>query len=229
MKVCQCWDDGVLTDIRLINILRQYQAKATFNLCPGHMQEENTPNTWVQDPAIWSHKGFRPGKVGLKHITEVYEGFELASHCWQHECAGAVPDEVFLESALHARHFLEDLVQRECRGFAWPCGRYTQSTIDLLRENGFAYARTIENTTDVTQNLEPLKLASCCHFMSNAFWDRFEQAKPSGVFYFWGHSYEMLEDDVLWNALEEKIKTLSNDPTVEWVNVIDIIPLLQKA
>ena len=37
IKVAQCWDDGVATDIRLIEILRKYNAKATFNLCPGIM------------------------------------------------------------------------------------------------------------------------------------------------------------------------------------------------
>jgi len=40
IKVAQCWDDGVATDIRLIEILRKYNAKATFNLCPGIMAEE---------------------------------------------------------------------------------------------------------------------------------------------------------------------------------------------
>ena len=40
IKVAQCRDDGVATDIRLIEILRKYNAKATFNLCPGIMAEE---------------------------------------------------------------------------------------------------------------------------------------------------------------------------------------------
>jgi len=35
MKVAQCWDDGVTTDIQLIEILQLYKAKATFNLSMG--------------------------------------------------------------------------------------------------------------------------------------------------------------------------------------------------
>ena len=31
MKVMQCWDDSVTNDIRLVELLRQYHAKATFN------------------------------------------------------------------------------------------------------------------------------------------------------------------------------------------------------
>ena len=30
IRVAQCWDDGVATDIRLTEILRKYNAKATF-------------------------------------------------------------------------------------------------------------------------------------------------------------------------------------------------------
>ena len=35
VKVAQCWDDGVCNDIRVTDILRKYNAKATFNLNPG--------------------------------------------------------------------------------------------------------------------------------------------------------------------------------------------------
>ena len=48
IKIAQCWDDGVATDIRLIEILRKYQAKATFNLCPGLFQEERIEPHWLE-------------------------------------------------------------------------------------------------------------------------------------------------------------------------------------
>jgi len=35
MKIVQCWDDGVLDDVRLIEILRRHGAKASFNLNLG--------------------------------------------------------------------------------------------------------------------------------------------------------------------------------------------------
>ena len=40
MKVVQCWDDGVINDVRLTNLLRKYGAKATFNLNPGTMDPD---------------------------------------------------------------------------------------------------------------------------------------------------------------------------------------------
>ena len=160
MKVAQCWDDGVLNDARLVEILRKYDAKATFNLNPGLMKEsERGIDRWVtpQDSG-WSCRGFRPGKLSLRDIPEVYRGFRLASHCWRHETAGSVPDADWIRSALDARHFLEDLVQEPCPGFAWPCGTTTPATIALLRENGFAYGRTTQYLADFRANDEPMAM-----------------------------------------------------------------------
>lgn len=226
MKVVQCWDDGVLNDARLVDLLRKYNAKATFNLNPGLMKEtERGADCWVQpgDSSGWSCRGFRPGKLSLKDIPEVYEGFELASHCWRHENAGSVPDADWIQSALDARHFLEDIAQKPCLGFAWPCGVTTPETIRLLRENGFAYGRTTENTADFRTNTEPMALRSSCHFHAGNFWQLYEKAKETGVFYFWGHSYEMHHYDDFWKQMENTIRFISEDPDAEWVNVVDLV------
>ena len=226
VKVAQCWDDGVATDIRLIEILRKYNAKATFNLCPGLLSEDTVPPRWA-DPFLrtWTFNGFIGGRVGKKELKAVYDGFQVASHCWKHETVGLVSDDVFLKAAVDARNFLEDTFGRECRGFAWPCGKHTPETERMLAEAGFRYGRTVENISDVTANTNPLALASSCSFQSSAFWRLFDDAKSTGVFYFWGHSYEMMDVPQLWERIELKIKTLSEDPDVEWVDVIDLVPL----
>ena len=57
IKVAQCWDDGVYTDIKLIEILRKYNAKATFNLCPGFAGDETVLPSWrAYDDASWSYQ-----------------------------------------------------------------------------------------------------------------------------------------------------------------------------
>ena len=227
IKVAQCWDDGVATDIRVIEILRKYNAKATFNLCPGSIPEDTVPYSWPEPAGRnWSIKGFSNGRVGKKDLTAVYDGFQVASHCWNHESAAAVPPADFLKSAMDARKFLEDLFQRECRGFAWPYGQHTPETERLLFEAGFRYGRTTANTADVTCCTQPLALASNCHFLNRNFWQIFEDAKKTGAFYFWGHSYEMMDCPQIWERFELAIRLLSEDPEVEWVDVIDLVPLL---
>lgn len=223
IKVAMCWDDGPATDIRLIEILRRYNAKATFNLCPGIMPEETVSPYW-HDPLSrgWSHNGFSGGRVGKKALKHVYTGFQLASHCWKHETAGQLPDADFLKAAVDARCFLEDVFQQECRGFAWPNGRHTPETEQMLADAGFRYGRTVSYTSDLRSNVAPLAMATSCRFLDPYFWKVFDEAKKTGVFYFWGHSYEMMEYEKLWERFEFNIKTLSEAPEVEWVDVIDL-------
>lgn len=225
MKVVQCWDDGVVNDARLVEMLRHYGAKATFNLNIGLMNIERIPSGWLRLSEGWSHRGFRSGKLGLKEIRQIYDGFEVASHCWRHENAGEVPDELFLKSALDVRTYLEDLFEKPCRGFAWPCGRYTDATCKLLHEAGFAYGRTTKNCDDPAACADKMALHSNCHFQDPNFLAKYNKAKADGVkfFYFWGHSYEMFEYDPLWEQLEQKIRMITEDPDAEWANVIDVV------
>ena len=48
MKVIQCWDDAVSTDIKLTDILRKYNAKATFNLNAGLIKQEKS-SRWIMN------------------------------------------------------------------------------------------------------------------------------------------------------------------------------------
>lgn len=227
--VAQCWDDGVATDIRLTEILRKYNAKATFNLCPGIIAAHRIEPSWVQGKNYeWNHCGFLGGTVGMDELTQIYDGFQVASHCMRHETVGRVDDEIVIKAAIDAKHFLEDKFQRECPGFAWPCGAFNDNVIRQLKDAGFTYGRTTKNTDDVLACEEFLALNSSCHFLNNSFWQQFDKAKAAnGVFYFWGHSYEMLDSQGLWNHLEDMIATLNADPDVQWINVCDI-PKLAK-
>ncbi len=227
VKIAMCWDDGVSTDIRLVSILRKYHAKATFNLNPGNMPEHTTASFWkAPGDNGWSKMGFRPGKVGRKEALSVYGDFTIACHNNRHETVGRCTNQEFLQAALDGRKALEDMFQKPCKGFAWPCGVTSPETVAMLRDAGFVYGRTCANAEDITACTEPLLLPSCCHFQSDNFYDFYEKAKRHGVFYFWGHSYETLDYEPLWKQLEDKIAFLSNDPDTEWVDVIDLIPLL---
>ena len=219
IKVAQCWDDGVLNDLRLVELLRKYNAKATFNLNPA-LHEKSRRKV----DGTYKFKGvYVAGKLSLDELTDVYEGFQVASHTMHHKNAGQVPDEEFMADAIDARKYLEDRFQRECRGFAWPCGRYTPETMKLMHEAGFAYGRTTQNTDTVIPCEDTMALHSSCHFLNPDFWTIFEKAKETGVFYFWGHSYQMMDEKKLWQETEEKLKRLDADPDVVWVDVIDLV------
>ena len=227
MKVVQCWDDGVINDIRLTELLRKYNAKATFNLNPGLMEHRRLATGWqrLNDGGGHCFRGFYAGKLSLEDIPEIYDGFEVASHCWKHENADTMPPEEWIKTAVSARNFLEDIVQRPCTGFAWPCGIFTPETCSEMRKAGFSYGRTTVNVDYVTECEDAMALHTNCHFMDTGFYDRYEKAKKCGVFYFWGHSYEMMDYDKLWEQFELKLKYISEDADAEWANVADIAPL----
>ena len=225
IRVAQCWDDGRATDIRLIEILRKYNAKATFNLVPGGMEENTIAPCWLpQRHEGPSHLGFRGGKVGKNELLKVYRGFCVASHCWQHEKAGSLPLADFVKRAVDARKYLEGVFQKDCPGFAWPYGVAPDAEAKALSDAGFAYGRTVKSVDNVNAFTNPLQLHPNCHFMAFDFWKRFDAAKAAGNdFYFWGHSYEMLDCDGLWKQFEDRLAMLCADPDVVWVDVIDLV------
>ena len=229
VKVIQCWDDAPYTDLRLLEILRKYNAKATFNLNPGMMSDKRENPYWLEYKNTASkHCGFSGGRLSLNDIKEVYDGFELASHCFNHENAAATPVDEWIKSAVQAREFLENIVQKPCRGFAWPYGTHTPETCAALRKAGFAYGRTVEYTDNIAECQDVMALPINSHFMSPTFYQRYERAKKSGIFYFWGHSYEMIDYDKLYEQFEMKIRYLTEDPDAEWCNVVDVAEMIDK-
>ena len=217
IRVAQCWDDGVVNDVRVAEICRKYHAKATFNINPGLRKADERVTGWrFRDM-------FDVCGLSLKEMPEVYKGFKVASHTMHHMNADKGTVEAFVKEAVDARHFIEDTFGQDAPGFAWPCGVTTDDTVKALTDAGFAYGRTTVNVPQVLPVAEPLRLHSNCHFLNPNFWEIFETAKPCGVFYFWGHSYEMMNDPQLWAGYEEKIARLSADPEVEWIDVVDIV------
>ena len=214
-KVAQCWDDGVVNDIQVAEICRRHGAKATFNLNPGLHQAVRIVRG--------KHQDFDVERLGNREFKSVYEGFELASHTMTHPWPSKIEPELFRQEAVDARKYIEDLVQREQRGFAWPFGDAPDACAEILREEGFAYGRTTKNVADILENADLMKLPAHCHFADPDFDQIWEAAKKTGVFYFWGHSYEMKDDPVLWKRYEEQIRLISADPEALWVNVVDLV------
>ena len=209
-RVAQCWDDGVVNDIIVAEICRKYQAKATFNINPGLRDR-------TKRKCGWSFQGFDVYGLALNEMPSVYEGFQVASHTMTHPHPSQISPEEFRREAV------EDVWQREARGFAWPFGDFNDECVKILREEGFAYGRTTRNVDSVIPCEEPMALPSNCHFLNPDF-DRIrEKAKKTGVFYFWGHSYEMKDDPRLRERYESIIRDISADPEARWVDVVDLV------
>lgn len=217
MKIIQCWDDGIIDDARLTEILRRHGAKATFNLNFSTFRPDRYCGWRYKDKKdVW--------RLGLSELKDVYEGFDIANHTFAHKRPTQISDAELQEEVVRGKESLEQFFGRAIRGFAYPFGDYNEKVKDAVRQTGHAYARTVKNTDRVWPPADPMEFHSSCHFLSPEFWTCYERAKANdGVFYFWGHSYELV-DETMWQNFEQAIKRISADPEAEWCNIIDLFP-----
>ncbi len=210
MRIFQCWDDGVTDDIRLMDILRRHDAKATFNLNPASHQAERHGG-FVEK---WNKTIQRLAKSELK---SVYAGFTIANHSLTHPHPTAISVATWRTEVFDARKLLQDWFQQPVLGFAYPFGEFDEATSDVVREAGHVYGRTTKRVTPCLPVDDPMRFHPDCHFHATDFWDRYEQAKTShcGAFYFWGHSYEICTERE-WADFEGKIVRIGNDEDTEW-------------
>lgn len=212
IKVVQCWDDGVTDDIRLTEILRKYGASASFNL--------NSAKHRLAPTDRWRYNGVKDVSIiPLNDLVSVYEGFTIANHTATHPHLTQITIEQAAREIQDGKHALEQIFGCEVAGFAYPFGDYNAAVEDAVRDAGHTYARTCINVADVYPPSNPMAFHSNCHFLDPQFWTRFDHvAENGGVFYFWGHSYEIVTEDD-WLRFERDITRLSADPRVEWADL----------
>lgn len=217
MKIMQCWDDGVTDDVRVAEILRKYKAKATFNINPGLHEKAVRKDSWR------CKDGHLVQKLALDEMKGVYDGFVIAGHTMTHPDLTKIPLEKARAELADCKKFIRDFFGQDACGFAYPGGLYNATVKTLVREAGYLYARTVANVDGALPLGDPMELPSHCHFMSPEFWSKYEAVRAmDGIFYFWGHAYEMMDSEALWGELEAKMDRIAADPQVEWIHVRDV-------
>ncbi len=218
MKIMQCWDDGVVNDKPLTELLRKYQAKATFNINPGiNPQHERQTGSWVYRDL------FRVDRLSLDEMKDLYRGFKVAGHSMTHPHLTKVDATVLRRELVDCKAFVKEFFGQERCGFAYPFGDFNDPVKAAVKDAGFLYARTCVNIDGALPVDDPMALPSHCHFMSPDFWTKYEAVRAAdGVFYFWGHSYEMMDDRKLWDEFESKLARIGNDPLAQWIDVVDL-------
>ncbi|MGO9136866.1 MAG: polysaccharide deacetylase family protein [Syntrophales bacterium] len=214
MKVIQCWDDGIVDDVRLTDILRRYNAKATFSLNPGLNLEERSFG-WIQERReVW--------RLSIGELRDVYDGFEICSHSMTHPCLTDVSAERLDWEVGASRDILEGIFKKPVLGFCYPFNAYNERVKAALRSVGYIWARGGHNGESIFPPRDPFEYNFICHFLSSDFWPRFIDAKGrNALFSFWGHSCEMTSE-VMWHDLAAMIERISSDASAEWSFINDL-------
>lgn len=108
LKVVQSWDDGVVEDARLTELLRRYRARATFNLNPGLHRRQRSFGWRCGDQEVW--------RLGWDELSEVYAGFEIANHSLSHPNLSDLGPLDLEREVRDSRRLLQDWFQQPIRG-----------------------------------------------------------------------------------------------------------------
>ena len=186
------FDDGVLQDVKLIEIFNKYGLKGTFNLNSGAFGAPNTYNAFGRDICR--------DRLKEDEVKDIYEGHEVAVHTLTHPNLTEQTDEEVIRQVDEDRKNLERIFGYPIVGMAYPCGGVNNDArvAAIIRENTpIRYARTITSTfTFGLQKDNLLQFNATAHFLNaklEEVVDEFlsmETDEPK-LLYIWGHSYEL--------------------------------------
>lgn len=202
------YDDGVVQDIRFVELLNRYGLKGTFNLNYGLMRRGFT----------WEHEcGMTVRRIPQDRVVAVYEGHEIASHSYSHPYFDNASETDILRELGSDKFFLEKLFGREVAGYATPFYYYSDLLADCVRHCGFEYARISEESNDYSIPADYFRWRG-----SKFHWDDdleefvrgfLETEQELALCQLVGHSYD-LDVRNLWERLERICTWVSDNGDV---------------
>lgn len=203
-KACTLsYDDGVFEDVRLIEIMRKYGLKGTFNLNSCHLVTGGTKT-----------------RLGPEAIKELFgEDTEIALHGYSHLPLGRISASLMVRDVVSNKEHLEETFEKVIRGMAYAYGTYSDEAVEILRLCDVAYSRTTRTTEAFDLPDDWLKLHPTCHHNNPKLFELVDkflepdppkaiQKKPK-LFYLWGHSYEFPRDNN-WEVIEKFAKIMGS-------------------
>ena len=192
------YDDGVIYDKKLIEIMQKHGLKGTFN---------------INSELFAANEGER--RMTAKTAIELYQstGMEVAVHGAKHWSLAEVPSEMMVRDVAVDRENLENLTGGLVQGMAYANGSYSDEVVEVLKKCGIKYARTTVSTEKFSIPNDWLRLPATCHHgnpklmeLAKSFIEepsgRYYWSPKTKLFYLWGHSYEF-NDNNNWEIIEE--------------------------
>ncbi len=193
------YDDGVVQDIRLIEIMNKYGLKGTFNINSGKYLPEDA----VRDRFY--------GRMKLSEAKELYinSGHEVAIHALTHPFLEQLDSCEVIYEITEDRKNIENQYGVIAKGMAYPFGTYNDRVVDILEKCQIAYARTTKATYQFGFPENWLLLHPTCHHdyenldeLIKNFVETTNRWGNAEMFYLWGHSYEFDQNDN-WDVIEK--------------------------
>ena len=217
------WDDGHRCDVRLARMLKEHGLKATFYVAPENQEFAK------QD------------LLSLPEIRDLSQDFEIGAHSMTHRRLPTISERDAAREIVESKAVLEQVIGQEIKVFCYPGGDYSKLHVQMVKDAGYRYARTVDryiftvgnpyeagtslhvynHRFDVLQTasfvkFQPIKLLRCLEWdaLAKAMFDHV--VKNGGIYHIWGHSWE-IDEHHDWERLEDVFRYISADPKVSYV------------
>ena len=215
------YDDAVVEDIRLIEIMKQHGLKGTFNI----NSSQYIPVGYEYPTPGYGHR------MEKDFVTKLYTeaGMEAGIHAYTHPHLEALPAAQIAYEIVRDRATLEEQFGTIVRGGAYPYGTYNDTVLQVLKDCGIAYCRTVVSTEKFDLPTDWLRLPATCHHKNPRLMElaeKFITAEPQPnedayLFYLWGHSYEFARDDN-WHVIEDFAARIGGHDDIWYATNIEI-------
>lgn len=228
------YDDGVIQDIRLIEILNKHGLKGTFNINTGRYLPEDTERDKPYDEIA---RDLTLRRMRLSEAQKLYvnSGHEVAVHGYDHLfLTQSSNNEIFYE-ILEDRKNIQKQYKTMARGMAYSMGRFDDRVNEVLRQCGICYSRSTKSTESLEFPKEWLPLHPTCSTHNPRLMElaeRFVEKEPrhrcdNWMFYVWGHAYEFDEHNS-WDIIEKFAEYIGGrDDTIWYATNIEIYDYVQ--
>ncbi len=219
------YDDGVTSDVKLVEMMRKYGVKGTFNLNSGLWAEESE-----MDQKPWGH-------LTKEECVALYgDDMEVAVHGKNHPHWNQKPTAQTMADILDDRRELERAFGRIIRGAAYPYGTTGSDVVDILRLADIQYCRLTGGTgkLKMQDSGDWLRFTGTCRHQDPKLMEYADKFLIPGngmtkeLFYVWGHSYEFVQMDN-WYVMEELLKKVSGREDVWYATNIEIVEYCKAA
>jgi len=219
------YDDGRTEDRQLVQLFNKYKLSGTFHLNSNKL---GSPNYLTKD-----------------EIKTLFQGHEVSVHSANHPNLVDLNRLDVIQEVMQDRKELERLMGYPVRGMAYPFGNTNAAVIDVIRELGIEYARTVGDTYNFEIPANYLSWFPTMHQFAKAYWepnqpekDKQELAKfyavieeflhtnKLAVMDIWGHSWEMGNDPNKWAETEKFLQLLANNIAIHYSTHLDLVDYL---
>lgn len=205
------FDDGVAQDKRLIEIFDRYNLKCTFNINSGWFGKHFLHQAML----FGKMTQFDIHRLPENEIAGVYKNHEVAAHSVSHPMLTELPDNEVIAELRNDATALEKLTGKKVHGLAYPSGNIDARVAELIKNNtDLYYGRTAKSSYsfDLPENL--MRFDPTLSHRELEIRDRLadeflslDPEKPQ-MFYIWGHSYEMINEEI-WAGFERFCEKLA--------------------